>query len=305
MAPGERFKGGGAPSIAQFLAEHEACDAGFNVERSDQAGSGRVRISCEGCGKSTGYRMAEAGDMAAAGSVIPPGTAGKPYAAVKAADFEQARRTAERPAKGSSRRRIGVPLAVLGICGALLVVGAGVLGSDDDEPAPEPNPAPSAAVEPEPDPIEPAPQAQPKKLTLNGVELERRTFADVFSIGVPAGWEAVDQDDEKAEIEAPDSSAGVTVYFGPSDLSPIEFANTSELFLAQRHDGAVVGPLYPAKFKGKAVARARISYDGGEEIATFFSRGGVSYVLLKRVEGNASRRQVREAEATLDSFTPR
>ena len=305
MAPGERFKGGGAPSIAQFLAEHEACDAGFNVERSDQAGSGRVRISCEGCGKSTGYRMAEAGDMAAAGSVIPPSTAGKPYAAVKAADFEQARRTAERPSKPSARRRIGVPLAVLGICAAALVVGAGVLGSDDDEPAPDPDPAPSAAVEPDPAPVKPEPQAPPKKLTVNGVELERRTFADVFSIGVPAGWEAVDSDDEKAEIEAPGSSAAVTVYFGPSDLSPIEFAGTSELFLEQRHDGAVVGPLYPAKFKGRAVARARISYDGGEEIATFFSRGGVSYLLLKRVEGNASRRQVREAEATLDSFTPR
>ncbi len=305
MAPGERFKGGGAPSIAQFLAEHEACDAGFNVERSDQAGSGRLRISCEGCGKSTGYRMAEAGDMDAAGSVIPPATAGKPYAAVKAADFEQARRTAERPSKPSARRRIGVPLAVLGICAAALVVGAAVLGSDDDEPAPDPDPAPSAAVEPDPAPVKPEPQAPPKKLTVNGVELERRTFADVFSIGVPAGWEAVDSDDEKAEIEAPDQSAAVTVYFGPSDLSPIEFADTSELFLEQRHDGAVVGPLYPAKFKGRAVARARISYDGGEEIATFFSRGGVSYLLLKRVEGNASRRQVREAEATLDSFTPR
>lgn len=304
MAPGERFKGGGAPGIARFLAEHEACDAGFNVERSDQAGTGRLSISCEGCGKSTGYRMAEAGDAAAA-SVIPPATAGKP---VKAADFERARRTAARPAGGSSRRSIGVPLAVLGICAAVLaVVGAGLLGSDDDEPIDEPAPAPSAAVGPEPDPspVEPARQAPPKKLTLDGIELERRTFADVFSIGVPAGWEAVDEDDEKAEIEAPDSSAGVTVYFGPSELSPIEFANTSELFLAQRHDGAVVGPLYPAKFKGRAVARVRISYDGGEEIATFFSRGGVSYVLLKRVEGDASRRQVREAEATLDSFTPR
>lgn len=305
MAPGERFKGGGAPSIAQFLAEHEACDAGFNVERSDQAGSGRLRISCEGCGKSTGYRMAEAGDMAAGGRVLPPGTAGKPYAAVKAADFEQARRIAVRSAENSSAaRRIGVPLAVLGICGALLVVGVAVLGSDDEEPANDPEP-PSAAVVPDPPPVDPPAKAPPAKLTVNGVELERRTFADVFSIGVPAGWEAVDEDDEKAEIEAPDSRAGVTVYFGPSDLSPIEFASTSELFLAQRHDGAVVGPLYPAKFKGRAVARVRISYDGGEEIATFFSRGGVSYLLLKRVEGNASRRQVREAEATLDSFTPR
>lgn len=64
MALGERFRSGGARGIARFLADHQHCDAGFDVRR-DEAGSGRLRIACLGCGQGVDYRAAEAGELAA------------------------------------------------------------------------------------------------------------------------------------------------------------------------------------------------------------------------------------------------
>src|SRR5688572_23437309 len=67
MALGERFRGGGTRGIARFLADHQHCDAGFDVRREDEPGSGRLRITCLGCGDTVAYRAAEAGEMAATG----------------------------------------------------------------------------------------------------------------------------------------------------------------------------------------------------------------------------------------------
>jgi hypothetical protein len=67
MAIGERFRSGGTRGIARFLADHQHCDAGFDVRRQDEPGSGKLKITCLGCGQSVSYRAGEANGIAAAG----------------------------------------------------------------------------------------------------------------------------------------------------------------------------------------------------------------------------------------------
>jgi len=64
MAPGERFRGAGSAGVAQFLASHQHCDAGFDVRRDRGPGSGGLKITCKGCGESVEYLATEAAEMA-------------------------------------------------------------------------------------------------------------------------------------------------------------------------------------------------------------------------------------------------
>ena len=72
MAIGERFRSSGAHGIARFLAEHQGCNAGFDVRRDEQLGSGKLSITCGRCGASVEYRAAEAGELAAGGPQTGP-----------------------------------------------------------------------------------------------------------------------------------------------------------------------------------------------------------------------------------------
>jgi hypothetical protein len=64
MAPGEWFRGAGSTGVAEFLASHQHCDAGFDVKRDRGPGSGGLKITCTGCGQSVEYLAAEAAEMA-------------------------------------------------------------------------------------------------------------------------------------------------------------------------------------------------------------------------------------------------
>ncbi|MBM3666202.1 MAG: hypothetical protein FJW90_01750 [Actinobacteria bacterium] len=65
MAEGERFRSEGARGIARFLSEHQHPEAGFDVSREAGPGSGRLLITCLGCGASIACRAVDAGEMAA------------------------------------------------------------------------------------------------------------------------------------------------------------------------------------------------------------------------------------------------
>ena len=225
MAIGERFRSGGAQGIARFLAEHQGCDSGFDVRRDEQLGSGKLSITCEGCGARVEYRAAEAGELAAGGPqtgpvpangapvapVAPPTAAPPPPGAPAppavpppvarpAGTPTFARRS--QPAGSRSRRLVPswVSVALIGalILGGLTMIAIG-LTKDDNEPAPTAAPSGQAPVENEPGPgqsqaaggrsepaaccrLRPAPPA-------GAAELNRRTFASRFTIGVPAGWQ--------------------------------------------------------------------------------------------------------------------
>ena len=84
-----------------------------------------------------------------------------------------------------------------------------------------------------------------------------------------------------------------------SDLSPLEFAQQSEGFLATRRSGATVGDPKEITFNGQPAARTIVSYPGAKEQVTFVSEGNTVYALIKRVEGGASAQVENEADAAL------
>lgn len=102
MALGERFKSDGARGLARFLADHQNCDAGFDVRREEEPGSGRLRIACLGCGATVSYRAAEAGNFSSA--IVDVGAAngsahglGPPVGVVEPAEASETAKPAKAP----------------------------------------------------------------------------------------------------------------------------------------------------------------------------------------------------------------
>jgi hypothetical protein len=341
MALGERFRSGGARGIAQFLAEHQHCDAGFDVRRDEAPGSGKLTITCQGCGQTVSYNAAEVGEI---GAFDLPQEGPARVEAPEPADRTPADKgpngtrppvrsessglvsggPGPRPAEAS--RRSGLPRwLVPGLIGLVIAAGVamiaiGLLRSGGDGETEEP-PAPTQAEAPPPAETQQQPtQTQPttpetttpdatpappaETPATGGVNLRTRSFG-TFSVGVPAGWSA-SREADGASLEAPGSTAGLTVIGGSSDLSAIEFARSpeTELFLAGRRPGASVGDPKPVRFDGRPGARTIVTYSGSEEQVTFTSQGGTVYALIVRIERGASAQVEDEAAAALASFEP-
>jgi hypothetical protein len=301
----QRFKGGSTPAVTRFLAAHQDCEGSFDAQRDEDAG-GALRIRCDGCGETVAYRVSSAEEAAGMDLDTPlvprdgaPGDGAlrrrRPAAASGAEDDVAESRRSLRP-----RGRVLAAAAVVGAAAvaAFLMVASGEDGDDGEGQGSAG--AASAPAEPAPTPAQAA--AAPTGSAQDA--LGQRRFYQRFSIRVPSGWSASNSGDD-ASFAASSGDCGLTVFFGSSELSSIDFARSSELFLAQRQPGSVVGPIYPAKYNGRAVARIRNDYSGGEEIGTFFTLRGTSYVLLLRVEDDASRQLQRTSQAALASFKPR
>jgi len=46
------------PGLSRFLAEHEACGQGFDIQRHQGAATSLVRVICNGCGEAIEYPAA-------------------------------------------------------------------------------------------------------------------------------------------------------------------------------------------------------------------------------------------------------
>lgn len=364
MALGERFKGGGARGIARFLAEHQECDAGFDVRREDEPGSGKLRITCLGCGATVAYRAAEAGNFgssiadvtaangsshalgsAAVGTVEPvePAAAAKPAPSVPGKPVGEGPSTAPRsPSRSGSALRVGrggsgparlggpgsppppaapragsrlpgwAPTALIAllIAAGLAMIVAGLLRDDGEEPststpaATQPAPAAEPATPPPATPP-PAAGAEAGEPPSPAPELRRRAFAGRFAIGVPAGWDSGGSAAEGFSFEPQGSSAAVHVFFEDGDRPLGELADLAAIYLAEGHAGASIGAPERVRFAGGPAARVLSRYEGGEEVAYVLSRGGFSYLVLRRVDRGASPAIGAEADAASASFRPR
>lgn len=328
MALGERFRGSGARGIAQFLAEHQHCDAGFDVRRDEAPGSGKLTITCQGCGQTVSYNAAEVGEIGAFDLPEDSLTRTADREPVERAPAEAAPNGSGPPARSESGSLITTgpgprPAGGNSAAGGLppwlapaaigLVIAAGVAmiaiglirsggdGETSDEPSPTQAERPVTTGPAETTPAEP--ELEPEATAPTGdIALQSRSFG-AFACGVPAGWTA-SRESDGASLVAPGSTAALTILAGRSDLSPIEFARQSEAFLAGRRPGAQVGDPEPLTFLGRPGARTIVSYSGAEEQVTFVSARGFVFALIKRVEGGASAQVEAEAEAALTSFEP-
>lgn len=331
MATGERFRSGGARGIARFLAEHQNHDAGFDVQRDQSQGTGRLRITCKGCGETIDYRAAEAGELAAAGDALENGgsTARAEAGAEQSARRVGPARPAPRPEP--SRRPTGpaarplvprwVPTAAIALLigGGLLLIAIGLIrdSGGQQNPAPAPTTAPQQQQQREPQQQSPAntqtapaaPPAQQGAAAGQGqagastVTLHRRSFANRFSIGIAPGWQT-GQKDGAITITAPGSVAEIDVYFQSGERPPSAMVGAASGFLEQRHPNGRVGSPHPTHLAGSPAVRVTTSYPGGAEEAVILSRGGYTYVVLVRVDRGANPAVQREAQAELNSFRP-
>jgi hypothetical protein len=336
MALGERFRSGGAHGIARFLAEHQDCGSGFDVRRGEGAGSGRLRITCEGCGATVDYKAAEAGELAAGGLPTttipdngePPGPDAPPVAVARPTGggvppppvVRRARAT-PRPQPRGGRIPSWIPVALISalILGGLAMIAIGLSRDDEEPPASQPSggqeaapaapsgggqkatPAPADQDEAQ------APESPESAETPEngaGVSLDRRTFANRFAIGVPTGW------DDRVEgggisLTAPGATAEIAVFFEEGGMPLTQLASATRGFLAERHQGAQVAAPRPVRVGPHRALRIEATYQGGEEIAVVISANGFSHVVLRRVDRGASPDLEQQAEASLASFRPR
>jgi hypothetical protein len=308
MALGERFRSGGARGIARFLGDHQHCDAGFDVRRDSTVGTGRLSITCKGCRQAITYKAAEAGELAA-GPPLPDGgptsLAGPELPEPPATEsFKPV--SARAPSRSTDRNLTRlIPMILIGglIIAGLVLIAVGVLRTGDESQsrlpttpqeanAPADTPAPAA---PPPEQAAPPPEPAPQ------VELSRRDFAGRFAIGVPAGWEAVPGSDTIA-IASPGGEAEIRVFSEPGEAPTVQLARSARDFLADARAGAEVGKPKPLRLGQQPALSITATYEGGEEIAVVLSGGGYAFVVLRRVDSDASAAVAAEADQALASF---
>ena len=309
MALGERFRSGGARGIARFLGDHQHCDAGFDVRRDSTAGTGRLSITCKGCRQAITYKAAEAGELAA-GPQLPNGgpTSLAGPELPEPPPTESFKPVSARAPSGSSDRNLTrlIPMVLIGglIIAGLVLIAVGVLRTGDEsqsrlpttpQEANAPADAAPAPAAPPPEQAAPAPEPAPQ------VELSRRGFAGRFAIGVPAGWEAVPSSDTIA-IASPGGEAEIRVFSEPGEAPTVELARSARDFLADARAGAEVGKPKPLRLGQKRALSITATYEGGEEIAAVLSGGGYAFVVLRRVDSDASAAVTAEADRALASF---
>ena len=305
MALGERFRGGGARGIARFLSDHQDCNAGFDVRREDSGGTGRLSITCKGCHQAITYKAAEAGELAAGpqlangGSILgdPPVPQDPPAEGFRPVPRHAPSRSTDRAMKG------WIPVFLIGglIVAGLALIAAGVLPTGGDSDFEAPTTTPTEASAPAPGPAPPPEQAAPPPKPAPEVKLRRRDFEDRFAIGVPAGWEA-GPGDGTISIASPGGLAGIRVFSEPGEAPAVELARGARGFLADAHDGAAVGKPKPLKLGQKRGLSVTATYDGGEEIAVVLSGSGYAFLVLRRVDTDATPAATTEADAALFSF---
>jgi len=340
MGLGERFRPTGTRGISRFLADHEQCDAGFDVNPEQGAGSGRLRITCQGCGSSVTYRAGELPE--ATGLAMPePAPNGKPTAeappeAVAAAPARTrrpspppsapagagagaaaGRKTASAPGPAAApswrppARRLlwlGPPGGVrrwlpLAAIAALIVTGLVMIAVGllrDDDGSETAAPPSEEPVAQAPAPAEPE-AVQPSP--AEEIDLRRRVFVQRFALGLPSGWSG-GQEGGAVVAEPGDGDAAVRVFFEPGARPLGSFSRAAAGFLAAERDGARVGEPESIRHAGRPAMRVEAVFGGGRELAVVLSAGGFSYLLLQRVDRSASGSAEAEAEAVLASFEP-
>jgi hypothetical protein len=329
MGPAERFQSGGVRGVARFLTLHQDHDAGFDVQRGQGIGTGRLRITCRGCGESVEYRAADAGELAAGPDLTndggdmarPPDTRVAAAAPATPTPKGAVTKRRKKPDSAAEPRRTGPRLRgrwlstaaiVLAIGGGLLLVAIGLTRDSGESPS-TPQPTQSTTTPTSAAAVPPASQPQPQPPAKNqfpGVgqgpppALDRESFAGRFAIGVARDWDA-DIEGSAVTITAPGSDAEIEIYFEAGDRPLGELADAAASFLRDRHSDGKVGTASPLQFAQARALQISSHYPGGTEVAIVFVSGGYKYLVLEREDSNLSASTTRQARAELASLKTR
>lgn len=324
--------------LSRFLVQHERCGAGFDVAHPAGLGSGRVSITCRGCGARHEYVSAQieterppetprprAPSPPRRPSAPPAAEPGRPprepARAEAAAPAPPTLPGRARPTPARGRERAGA--AVLGslrrsprLTMLLLVLAAAALGfavvrlinedggrqtgatAPPPAQAPEPAPPPSAAPTPVPEP----PAEQPGPAPPPGTRTLR---TERFTIEVPRGW--AERTTAGGLLLRPSGGGRVNVqiYFERSPrLSAARMARQTRAYLARTVPGArLFRDRVP--IDGRRALELTARGPGETAVAVNVLRGPHRYLLVRRIFAGAKLRVSVAAGRIVRSFEPR
>jgi hypothetical protein len=184
------------------------------------------------------------------------------------------------------------------IVGGLVMIVVGVMrdkgGSQSAAPSTQPAPAQTSST-----------GTQSAKAPSGGGTsgLQRKTFANRFSIGVATGWQSGQKQGATA-LTAPGGVAEVDVYFQKGESSSNAMAKAATSFLERRHPDGQAGKPQTVQFARSPAVRVGMTYSGGEEVAVVLPHGGYTYALLTRVDKGADQAIQSQAQQQANSFRP-
>ena len=234
-----------------------------------------------------------------------PPQAASPSAAPPAAPPPSPRAESEPPGRRvlpSIPRWVGTAAIAGLIAAGLLMIVIGLFTDGDDATNPSPAQEQRAPVKKQPAAQQPAaPPASAPSVPVG--ELRTRSFADRLTIGVAPGWRT-GRSDRAVTITAPGGDARLEIYYEQGSRPVPELTDSAEAFLRDRHNGSRVSGPNPTRISGIRGERLTDRYPGGTESAVILSSGGFTYLLLERIDDDASAAIQKQADAELASFKP-
>jgi hypothetical protein len=277
--------------LSAFLADHEDCGQGFDIQRREGSDGSLVRVVCGGCGEAIEYTADAAADL----------PADPAFRSISQQVRSRPRPSTPKPPPRTPTKRalrlpgwLSAPLIVALIGGGVLLIVLGIAqngGTSDSTPD-----VPGGA-------LSSVPLTTSSVPIDTSIKLDRRNYVDRVSIGIPAGWNA-GVEGFAVTVAALNGRAEIQVYFEHGARPNDQLMQEARAFLLQRHAGASVAAIGPTDLGGREVRRVRVVYATGDESATVLVAGGYSYLVLERLSKPFSSELRRTADAVVASFRP-
>ncbi len=288
--------------LSGFLADHEDCGGGFDIQRRDGTAGSIVRVICGGCGQAIEYPAGVDEEIPIEPAFGRISRSARRPQGVPAARRPRPRRDDPLVLTETQSRASRVPgwasapllLALVAVGALLVVLGVSRNGGSSDSTLNVPAQTTSSV---------PLTTASVPLNTGPPVKLDRRRLAERVSIGIPAGWNAGVEGPAVA-VAALNGRAEVQVYFEHGARPADQLMREARAFLLQRHTEGSVAEIGPTEIGGREVRRVRVVYPGGTETATVLVAGGYSYLILERLSKPFSVALRRTTDAVAASFRP-
>ena len=268
----------GGRRITRFVADHESCDGGFELDRRDPASGGGIVIACGGCGRSAECDPSHPGLL----KLIEPERGKGPR--------RLTRKELERWLPTPPALPWWVPnayiAAVIAIGLALIAFGATRGGDQPGTPGMPSQPiadipaAGPAAVDAgtaggaaEDGEEASAGWTFPEKALRRSGTLER-VVLDRFAIGKPSSWGEGTAGGALVLFD-PEGDGQLRVYFEAGERDLAELAGQARRFLASEHSGGQIGPPTRVRVGGSEAERAGCELRDGLGASPAAGRGRV------------------------------
>jgi hypothetical protein len=278
--------------LSRFLVEHETHGGGFDVAQPAGIGSGRVSITCHGCGAQHEY--ATASIEIEREVILEPMPAERDGAAARAGLPAGGRQKEPVPEYVKRRRRVTAGLLVVAVAALAFAIVRLATGGDDRSPvATTTNPALSQKPPPPP-PSQPARKVS--KTTL--------VITSAFTLRAPRGW--IKDTSQGGLLIHPrgSRSPSLQVFFQRRPALDLGAMAAQTAAFLRGHGATAISSPRRLRVRGDRAFRITARTSSGTTTATGVRHGDTRFLLLDRrggVKGPAARAMLQARQ----SFRPR